>query len=116
MMNPQVIHSYSNGLNVLMTRLSLHDNIWNCDETDKQFEHQPLRLLAEKGSKSIVGRVSPGRTNITIMTLVNAAGKQMPPLFSVKGKNPEPFVDSIRQQHSLVQNGTFSRMVGCQTK
>ena len=78
MLNPQVVHIYFNYLNALMTRLSLHDkpnNIRNGDETGKQFEHQTVRVLAEKGSKSVVGRASPGRTNITIMVCVNAENK-----------------------------------------
>lgn len=89
MLNPQVLNNYFNDLNALMTQLSIHDkpeNIWNCDETGKQFEHQPVRVLAEKGAKSVVGRASPGRTNITVMACVSASGKQMPPLFIVKGK------------------------------
>ena len=97
MLNPQVLNNYFNDLNALMTQLSIHDkpeNIWNCDETGKQFEHQPVRVLAEKGAKSVVGRASPGRTNITVMACVSASGKQMPPLFIVfivKGKTSRSF-------------------------
>jgi transposase-like protein len=91
MLNPTILKNYFDDLNTLMTRLHLHDkpqNIWNCDETGKQFEHQPVRVLAEKGSKSVVGRTSPGRTNITIMACVSAKGKSMSPLLIVKGKTP----------------------------
>ena len=55
MLNPQVVHIYFNYLKALMTRLRLHDkpnNIRNGDETGKQFEHQHVRVLAKKGSKS----------------------------------------------------------------
>ena len=93
MLNPQVVHIYFNYLKALMTRLRLHDkpnNIRNGDETGKQFEHQHVRVLAKKGSKSVVGRVSPGRTNITIMVCVKAIGEQMPPLFIVNGKTSRP--------------------------
>lgn len=60
------------------------------DETGKQFEHDPVRVIAEKGSKSVVGRTSPGRTNITVMACVNAAAEKMSPLLIVEGKTPRP--------------------------
>ena len=62
------------------------DQIWNCDETGKNFEHQPVKIIATKGEKSVVGRTSASSSNITIMARVNAAGRTMPPLFDVKGK------------------------------
>ena len=60
--------------------------IWNCDETGKQFEHEPVKILAPKGAISLVGRTTANRTNVTIMTCVNAVGNVMPPMFIVKGK------------------------------
>nr|XP_011443131.2 jerky protein homolog [Crassostrea gigas] len=91
MVNPQVVKNYFDDLDNILTRLDLHgkpSQIWNCDETGKQFEHDPVRVIAEKGSKSVVGRTSPGRTNITVMACVNAAGEKMSPLLIVKGKTP----------------------------
>lgn len=48
--------------------------------------HQPVRIIAEKGSNTVVGRTSSCRTNITVMACVNAAGSKMSPLLIVKGK------------------------------
>lgn len=45
-----------------------------------------MRVIAEKGSKTVVGRTSSCRTNITVMACVNAAGSKMSSLFIVKGK------------------------------
>lgn len=42
----------------------------------------------EKGSKSVVGRTSPGRTYIRVTAGVNAAGEKMSPLLIFKGKTP----------------------------
>lgn len=60
--------------------------IWNFDETGKSFEHQHVRIIAERGSKTVVRRTLSCRTNITVMACVNAAGSKMSPLLIVKGK------------------------------
>ena len=60
--------------------------IWNCDETGKQLEHTPARVVALKGTRNVVGRTSNDRSHITIMACVNAAGERMPPRVIVKGK------------------------------
>ena len=52
----------------------------------KIFEHQPVKVIAAKEEKSVVGRTSASSSNITIMACVNAAGQTMPPLFVAKGK------------------------------
>jgi hypothetical protein len=41
--------------------------MWNCDETGKNFEHQPVKVIAANGEKSVVGRTSASSSNITIM-------------------------------------------------
>jgi hypothetical protein len=56
----------------VLDRLGLVDKpqfIWNCDECGKQFEHTPVRVVAEKGARNVVGRTSSNRTNITIMAV-----------------------------------------------
>ena len=60
--------------------------IWNCDETGKQFEHDPVKILAPKGARSLVERTTANRTNVTIMVCVTAVGNAMPPTSLFKGK------------------------------
>jgi hypothetical protein len=89
MLNPVVVTNYFNDLDALLYKLDLKekpDQIWNCGETGKNFEHRPVKVIAAKGEKSVVGRTSASSSNITIMACVNAAGRTMPPLFVVKGK------------------------------
>ena len=89
MLNPVVVTNYFNDLDALLYKLDLKDKpdqIWNCGETGKNFEHRPVKVIAAKGEKSVVGRTSASSSNITIMACVNAAGRTMPPLFVVKGK------------------------------
>lgn len=89
MLNSEVVSRYFKDLSDLMVKLKLSDkpsSIWNCDETGKQLSHEPIRVLAKKGTKNVVGRTSNDRTNITIMACANAAGKKMPPMLVVKGK------------------------------
>lgn len=92
----ETITKYFHDLGEIIRNLGLESKpscIWNCDETEKSFGHQPLRIIDEKGSKTVVGRTSSCRTNITVMACVNAAGSKMSPLFIVKGK---------RQGHCMV--------------
>lgn len=63
-------------------------SIWNMDETGINMEHQPTRVVARQGSKSVPGRVSNSRENITFLPCVNAAGEKMSPFIVVKGKTP----------------------------
>lgn len=51
----------------------------------KNFEHNPVRVVAEKGT-SCLSRTSSKSTNITVMACVSASGRRMPPMFVVKGK------------------------------
>lgn len=89
MTNPVIITKYFHDLGEIIRNLGLESKpscIWNFDETGKSFEHQPVRIIAEKGFNTVVGRTSSCRTNITVMACVNAAGSKMSPLLIVKGK------------------------------
>lgn len=89
MLNSTVVERYFAELTTVVNDLKLKDKphlIWNCDETGKQLTHEPVRVMARKGDRNIVGRTSNDRTNITIMVCVNANGNKMPPMFVVKGK------------------------------
>ena len=89
MLNDVVLRRYFDDLKVLMDNNGFTQKpavIWNCDEVGKQFEHNPVRVIAEKGARNVVGRTSGNRTNITIMACVNAKGEKMPPMLIVKGK------------------------------
>lgn len=89
MLNPTVVERYMNDLGQKISELKLEhkpNQIWNCDETGKQFQHNPVKVIAQKGAKNVVSRVSENRTNITIMACVNGAGEKMVPMVIVKGK------------------------------
>ncbi|VDI62467.1 Hypothetical predicted protein [Mytilus galloprovincialis] len=60
--------------------------IWNMDETGKSFEHDPVKVLAEKGTRNVPGRTSAMSTHVTIVACVNAEGQKMSPLLIVQGK------------------------------
>ncbi|XP_033755670.1 jerky protein homolog-like [Pecten maximus] len=89
MLNSTVVDNYFVELAGIVEALNLQnapERIWNADETGKQFMHTPVRVIAQKGSKNVVGRTGNDRTNITIMATVNAKGDTMPPMIIVKGK------------------------------
>ncbi|KAK3096889.1 hypothetical protein FSP39_004441 [Pinctada imbricata] len=89
MVNPAILKNYFDELNGIFENTGLGGlptRIWNSDETGKQFEHDPVRVLAKKGSRNVLGRTTSNRTNVTIMGCVNAVGESMPPMFIVKGK------------------------------
>lgn len=51
MVNPQVVKNYFDYLDNIFTSLDLRDKppqIWSCDETGKQFEHDPVRVIVER--------------------------------------------------------------------
>lgn len=89
MMNREVVGRYFDDLEKIITDLNLGahgDRIWNCDETGLNFEHVPVRVVAEKGQRSVVGKTSNKSSNLTIMACVNGAGDKMPPMIITKGK------------------------------
>jgi hypothetical protein len=94
MANSVVINNYFNDLENWLTSLDLNDKpcqIWNFDEMGQSFEHYPIRVIADKGSRNVVGKTSNSKTNITIMARVNALGFSMPPMFVAKGKTTASF-------------------------
>lgn len=61
MMNPEVVSKYFTDLATLVDTLDLSDKpqcIWNCDESGKNFEHDPVRIITTKGATSVVGKTS----------------------------------------------------------
>ena len=64
MVNPVVLHRYFTGLNELLTETDISNKqsvIWNCDETGKQFEHFPVKILVPKGAISLVERTTANK-------------------------------------------------------
>ncbi|KAJ8303670.1 hypothetical protein KUTeg_018780 [Tegillarca granosa] len=55
------------------------------DEKGISLEHKPQRVISRKAVKTVPGKVSNCRDNITVVASVNASGKRMPPLMIVKG-------------------------------
>ena len=89
MLNPTVVGKYFDGLKELIDTLQLHDHperIWNADECGKQFEHQPVKVMSQKGTRCVISRTSDDRANTTIMACGNANGDFMPPMLITKGK------------------------------
>ena len=88
MMNKEVISKYFDDLGTLIEGLNLEEKkhlIWNCDEMGKNFEHDPVKVVAAKG-ENCVTRTTAKSANMTIMACVNGVGRRMPPMFIVKGK------------------------------
>jgi len=84
-----VINGYFDELESILQRLQLEDKptqIWNCDESGLQFSPDASRVIAEKGSKTVIARCSPSKESVTTLVCINAAGRAMPPLCVVKGK------------------------------
>lgn len=89
MLNKTVVNKYFDDLHKIIRENNLAAcDVWNADETGKQFCHSPSAVLARRGVKSLPGRTSTSRQNITILACVNAAGNKMPPMCVVKGKTP----------------------------
>ena len=86
-LNAEKVNEYFQLLEKVITENSLSDpsHIWNMDEKGIRIEHKPQSVLSRKGSRSVLGKVSNCRDNVTIVASVNAAGKRMPPLLIVKG-------------------------------
>ncbi|XP_033753088.1 uncharacterized protein LOC117336586 [Pecten maximus] len=87
MLNRTTVGNYMLDLYPLATSLP-PTSIWNMDETGICLEHQPSRVIARQGSKSVPGRVGNSRENITFLPCVSAAGERMPPFIVGKGKTP----------------------------
>ncbi|XP_052268856.1 jerky protein homolog-like isoform X1 [Dreissena polymorpha] len=86
MLNPVVVNNYFEDLNQIVNGMQIGPaQVWNCDETGLNFEHSPVRVVAERGA-AVVSKTSQKSSNLTIMACVNAAGKAMPPLIITKGK------------------------------
>ena len=87
-MNRQEISSYFATLQETEQKLGVNcaSKIWNMDESGFHLEHVPQRVVSRKGNKSVPGRVSSNRENITVVACTSAAGNCMPPLIIVKGK------------------------------
>ncbi|XP_062566558.1 uncharacterized protein LOC134228881 [Saccostrea cucullata] len=89
MLNKAVVQKYFKDLHIIIKQNKLApSDIWNADETCKQFSHNPAAVLARRGVKSLPGRTSTSRQSITILACVNASGDKMPPMCIVKGKTP----------------------------
>lgn len=61
MINKKAVESYFNDLENLMDRLQLQEKphrIWNMDETGKQFQHKPAKVIASRGQRSVSAKVS----------------------------------------------------------
>lgn len=89
MLNPEVLGKYFDALFSIITEGSYGEHperVWNCDETGFNMEHDPVRVYAEKGDRSVVSKVSTKSSNLTVMACVNAKGSRMPPMIITKGK------------------------------
>jgi len=65
MLNPVVVNKYMQDLGALLENLNLKESpasIWNCDETSRNFEHNPTKVIGEKSARNVLGRTSNNRT------------------------------------------------------
>lgn len=86
-MNPTTVGNYFCALNALYDQHHLTPSqIWNADETGIRLEHQPSRVVARAGMKSVPGRTGNNKESMTMMACINAAGDSVPPLFIIRGK------------------------------
>ncbi|MES9884670.1 MAG: helix-turn-helix domain-containing protein [Sedimenticola sp.] len=89
MLNGEVVSKYFEDLNAIIQDLNLTQRpacIWNCDESGVNFEHSPVKVVAQKGDRNVVSKTTSKSSNITVMACVNAEGNSMPPMFVTKGK------------------------------
>ncbi|CAG2219868.1 unnamed protein product [Mytilus edulis] len=88
-MNRQKVEEYFQALEKILTEKDIAKKpkmIWNMDETGTSFDHDPVKVLAEKGTRNVPGRTSAMSTHETIVACVNAEGQKMSPLLIVTGK------------------------------
>lgn len=62
------------------------NRVWNIDETNVSLTQKPAKILAETGQHNVQGRVGNCRDGVTVLTCINAAGGDVPPLVIVKGQ------------------------------
>ena len=75
MLNEEIIGKYFDDLSKLITSLNLEPHqLWNVDETGFNFEHSPVKAVAERGQRNVVNKVTRRSNNITVMASVNAHG------------------------------------------
>ena len=115
MVNPVVLQRCFTDLNEILGELDISNKpsvIWNCDETRKPFEHDLVKILAPKDARSLVGRTTANRTNLTTMACVSAEGNVMPPMFVVKSKTSRSCKNLILKQHQKDVCGHIKKKVG----
>ena len=84
MMNREVINKYVNDFGTIVDGLNKQDKphlTSNCDEMGNNFEHDPVRIVAEKDVKTYLSKTSSKSNIMTIMACVNASGRRMSPMF-----------------------------------
>ena len=90
-LNKPKVQEYFNDLENLMDRLELKSKphcVWNMDETHSSLTHKPGKVLSQRGSRNVPGRVGNDRDSVSVLCCINAAGGTVPPLCIVKGKTP----------------------------
>ncbi|CAG2203648.1 unnamed protein product [Mytilus edulis] len=89
MMNRQKVEEYFHAFEKTLIEKDIAKKptmIWNMDETGKSFEHDPVKVLAEKGTTNVPGRTSAMSKHVTIIACANAEGHKMSSLLIVTGK------------------------------
>jgi hypothetical protein len=87
MMNRQKVEEYFKDFEAIERNLLNKRKLdWNMYETWKSFEHDPVKVIAEKGARKVPGRTSAMTTHVTIVACVKAADERMSPLLVIKAK------------------------------
>ena len=90
MMNHQKVEEYFKDFEAIERNLLNKPKLdWNMYETSKSFEHDPVKVIAEKGARKVPGRTSAMSTHVTIVACVNAADERMSPLLVIKAKTEQ---------------------------
>ena len=64
MLNKTIVNNHLNDVGTIMHDLNITDKpkqLWNTDETDKRYEHDPVRVVVHKGYKNLHRRTTNKR-------------------------------------------------------
>ena len=90
MLNKNVVTAYFKLLSETIERLNIFSKgaqIYNVDETGMNTVHTPLKIIGQKGKKSIHCKTSGDRgENVTAVVCASASGHFIPPMIIFKGQ------------------------------
>jgi hypothetical protein len=88
-LNKEVTSNYLSALGNTLEEANLKESpyqILNMDEKSINLTHKPSKVLAAKGQRNVPCRIGNNRETVSVLVAVNAAGKDIRPMFVVKRK------------------------------